>query len=110
MLYNKFLHTIQACSLGFLAGSALPGNAFACSACFIRLFPSSIAQFNWSIPIFPTESFIAATADYGLSQNNPDLRRARFIAATADLSAPVALPHTRIKLLKLIIGPLSYIT
>jgi hypothetical protein len=35
--------------------------------------------------------YFAPTADYGFEANTPDTRRARFIVATADLSAPV--PH-----------------
>src|SRR5260221_11810 len=48
--------------LGFSTGSMFSGNAFACSACFICLFSSSVAWFNWSIPNFPEESFIHPAA------------------------------------------------
>src|SRR5258708_36710353 len=43
--------------------SCCPVSAFACSACFAHLFPLLVAWSNWSIPIFPTESFIVHTAD-----------------------------------------------
>ncbi len=49
--------------------------------------------------------YFAPTADYGFEANTPDTRRARFIVATADLSAPV--PH-RISRLKTY-NPLSAI-
>ncbi len=58
MLHNKLLRVVQAHLLGFSTGSMFSGNAFACSACFICLFSSSVAWFNWSIPNFPAESFI----------------------------------------------------
>src|SRR5260221_9406432 len=48
--------------LGFSTGSMFSGNDFACSACFICLFSSSVAWFNWSIPNFPEESFIHPAA------------------------------------------------
>ena len=63
MLHNKLLRVVQAHLLGFSTGSMFSGNAFACSACFIRLFSSSVAWSNWSIPNFPTESFIVHIAD-----------------------------------------------
>jgi hypothetical protein len=63
MLQNKLLRVVQAHLLGFSTGIMFSGNAFARSACFIRLFSSSVAWSNWSIPNFPTESFIAPSAD-----------------------------------------------
>jgi len=56
MLHNKLLRVVQAHLLGFSTGIMFSGNAFACSACLIRLFSSSVARSNWSIPHFPTES------------------------------------------------------
>ena len=44
-----------------------PGNAFACSACFIRLFPSLVDWFNWSLPNFPAESFIHPQASFAVN-------------------------------------------
>jgi hypothetical protein len=58
MLQNKLLRVVQAHLLSFLTGIKFSGNAFACSACFIRPFSSSAAWSNWSLPIFPAESFI----------------------------------------------------
>jgi hypothetical protein len=40
---------------------------------------------------------IAPIADYELSQHHPALRRCRFIAHTADLSAPGAFPAIPMK-------------
>ena len=57
MLQNKLLRVVQAHLLGFSTGLMFSGNAFARSACFIRLFSSSVAWSDWSIPNFPTESF-----------------------------------------------------
>jgi hypothetical protein len=51
MLQNKLLRVVQAHLLGFSTGSKFSGNTFACSACFIRLFSSSVALSNWSTPI-----------------------------------------------------------
>jgi len=56
MSQNKLLRVVQAHLLGFSTGIMFSGNAFACSACFIRLFSSSVAWSNWSIPNFPTKS------------------------------------------------------
>jgi hypothetical protein len=56
MLHNKLLRVIQAHLFGFSTGIMFSGNAFACSACLIRLFSSSVAWSNWSLPNFPTES------------------------------------------------------
>jgi hypothetical protein len=58
MLQNKLLRVVQAHLLGFSTGIMFSGNAFACSACFIHLFSSSVAWSNWSLPNFPAESFI----------------------------------------------------
>ena len=43
MLYNKLFRVVQAHLLGFRQPLRCPGNAFACSARFIRLFPSPVA-------------------------------------------------------------------
>ena len=53
MLQNKLLRVVQAHLLDFSKGIMFSGNAFACSACFIRLFTSSAAWSNWSTPNFP---------------------------------------------------------
>jgi hypothetical protein len=44
-------------------------------------------------------------ADYAHEQNNPDTRRCRFIAHTADLSALGGFHDIQIKLFICIIGP-----
>jgi hypothetical protein len=65
MSQNKLLRVVQAHLLGFSTGIMFSGNAFACSACFKRLFSSSVAWSNWSIPNFPTASYIGP---YGRQQ------------------------------------------
>ncbi len=51
MLHNKLLRVMQAQLSGFSTGIMFSGNAFACSACFIRLLSWLVAWSNWSASI-----------------------------------------------------------
>ena len=87
MLHNKLLRVVQAHLLGFSTGSKFSGNAFACSACFIRLFSSSAAWSNWSLPNFPAESCMVcrqSTQRERVAKAERIGCRGRFTVLTAD--------------------------